>query len=80
MTEEQNGNGRRPVFVETADHSLHSLDEGYTIHQRTWRIRNPFDREREPVKYWLFWIGSGIVFVGLTIVCLRFIVLPTGFL
>ena len=76
MTEEQNGNGRRPVFVETADHPP---SQGYTIHQRTWRIGNPFDREREPVKYWLFWIGSGIVFVGLTIVSLRFIVLPTGF-
>ena len=77
MTEEQNGNGRRPMFVETTDHPL---SEGYTIHQRTWRIGNPFDREREPVKYLLFWIGSGIVFVGLTIVCLRFIVLPTRFL
>ena len=70
MTEEQNGNGRRPMFVETADHSF---NEGYTIHQRTWRIGNPFDREREPVKYWLFWIGSGIVFVVVTVVPLRFI-------
>ena len=76
MTEEQNGNGRRPMFVETADHSV-SAGEGHVI--RAWRIQNPFDREREPVKYWLFWIGSGIVFVGLTIVSLRFIVLPTGF-
>ena len=75
MTEEQNGNGRRPMFVETADHSL---NEGYTIHQRTWRIGNPFDREREPVKYWLFWIGSGIVFVVLTITTLGK-VLPIGF-
>ena len=75
MTEEQNGNGRRPMFVETADHSL---NEGYTIHQRTWKIRNPFDREREPVKYWLFWIGSGIVFVVLTITTLGK-VLPIGF-
>ena len=77
MTEEQNGNGRRPMFVETADHTF---TEPGTIYERRWKIRNPFDREREPVKYWLFWIGSGIVFVGLTIVCLRFIVLPTGFL
>ena len=70
MTEEQNGNGRRPMFVETADHLP---SQGYTIHQRTWKIRNPFDREREPVKYWLFWIGSGIVFVVVTVVPLRFI-------
>ena len=72
-TEQQQQNddlGRRPMFVETADHSL---NEGYTIHQRTWRIGNPFDREREPVKYWLFWIGSGIVFVVVTVVPLRFI-------
>ena len=70
MTEEQNGNGRRPMFEET--------DREFG--ERAWRIQNPFDIQREPVKYWLFWIGSGIVFVGLTIVCLRFIVLPTGFL
>jgi len=76
MTEEQNGNGRRPMFVETTDHTL---SEGYTIHQRTWRIGNPFDREREPAKYWKCWFLYGVIFVGLTIVCLRFIVLPTGF-
>ena len=65
MTEEQNGNGRRPMFVETTDHTL---SEGYTIHQRTWRIGNPFDREREPVKYWLFSIGGGIISIVLVIV------------
>jgi len=75
MTEEQIGNGRRPMFVETADHPP---SQGYTIHQRRWKIRNPFDREREPVKYWLFWIGSGIVFVVLTLATLRK-VLPIGF-
>ena len=76
MTEEQNGNGRRPVFVETADHPP---SQGYTIHQRTWRIGNPFDREREPAKYWKCWFLYGVIFVGSTIVCLRFIGLPAGF-
>jgi hypothetical protein len=75
MTEEQNGNGRRPMFVETADHPP---SQGYTIHQRRLGLQNPFDREREPVKYWLFWIGSGIVFVVLTITTLGK-VLPIGF-
>ena len=71
---EQNGNGRRPVLVES-----HPLSEGHTIRQRTWRIRNPFDREREPAKYWKCWFLYGVIFVGLTIVCLRFIGLPIGF-
>ena len=62
--------GRRPMFVETADHEW---TEPGTIHQRTWNLQNPFDREREPVKYWLFWIGSGIVSVVLFVVVLRFI-------
>ena len=72
MTEEQNGNGRRPMFVETTEpHTPH----GYTIYHRGWRIQNPFDREREPVRYWLFWNGVGILVVGLTIVVsLRFVV------
>ena len=65
MTEEQNGNGRRPMFVETADHSV-SAGEGHVI--RAWRIQNPFDREREPVKYWLFSIGGGIISIVLVIV------------
>ena len=73
MTEEQNGNGRRPMFVETTDHPL---SEGYG--QRTWRIRHP--REWEPVKIWKCWFLGGVIFVGGTIVCLRFIVLPTRFL
>ena len=71
MTEEQNGNGRRPVLVETTEpHTPH----GYTIYHRGWRI-NPFDREREPVRYWLFWNGVGILVVGLTIygIWLRFV-------
>ena len=72
MTEEQNGNGRRPMFVETADHPP---SQGYTIHQRRLGLQNPFDREREPVRYWLFWNGVGILVVGLTIVVsLRFVV------
>ena len=72
MTEEQNGNGRRPMFVETTEpHTPH----GYTIYHRGCRIQNPFDREREPVRYWLFWNGVGILVVGLTIVVsLRFVV------
>jgi len=76
MTEEQNGNGRRPMFVETADHTF---TEPGTIYERTWRIRNPFDRERNPVKYWKCLFLGGVIFGGLTIVCLRFIGLPTGF-
>ena len=71
MTEEQNGNGRRPMFVETADHLP---SQGYTIHQRTWKIRNPFDRERYPVIYWLFWRLGNLV-LGLTIVVGLFCVL-----
>jgi len=69
MTEEQNGNGRRPVLVES-----HPLSEGHTIRQRTWRIRNPFDRERYPVIYWLFWRLGNLV-LGLTIVVGLFCVL-----
>ena len=68
MTEEQNGNGRRPMFVETADHPP---SQGYTIHQRRLGLQNPFDREREPVKYWLCQIGSGIILVVLTFVVIR---------
>ena len=69
---EQNGNGRRPVLVES-----HPLSEGHTIRQRTWRIRHP--REWEPVKIWKCWFLGGVIFVGGTIVCLRFVGLPTGF-
>ena len=72
MTEEQNGNGRRPMFVETADHPP---SQGYTIHQRTWKIRNPFDREREPVKYWLFSIGGGIISIVVAIVVIYIVFL-----
>ena len=68
MTEEQNGNGRRPMFVETTEpHTPH----GYTIYHRGLRVQNPFDREREPVKYWLCQIGSGIILVVLTFVIVR---------
>ena len=74
MTEEQNGNGRRPMFVETEDHSLH---ESYVI--RAWRIQNPFDREREPVKYWLFSIGGGIIsiVVAIVVIYIVFIFVPS---
>ena len=36
--------------------------------ERVWRIQNPFDVQREPVKYWLRWIGAGVMLVGVTIV------------
>ena len=65
MTEEQNGNGRRPMFAETTDHTFTEPD---TIYERRWKIQNPFDREREPVKYWLFSIGGGIISIVLVIV------------
>ena len=58
MTEAQSGNGRRPMFVET--------DREFG--ERVWRIQNPFDIQREPVKYWLCWIGGGVILVGVTIV------------
>ena len=70
MTEEQNGNGRRPMFVETADHPP---SQGYTIHQRRLGLQNPFDREREPVKYWLCRIVVWIINIGLVIVILYFL-------
>ena len=75
MTEEQNGNGRRPVLVETTEpHTPH----GYTIYHRGWRI-NPFDREREPVKYWLFSIGGGIIsiVVAIVVIYIVFIFVPS---
>ena len=57
MTEEQNGNGRRSMFVNWQNEIAYRGGGCW--------IQNPFDREIEPVKYWLFWIGLAIFWVGL---------------